>query len=173
MVCKYTVQHLHACVWEKKKGNGSYRESQTQKGWCNEVIILLLSTVRKLFLTLIDASGRIIWHFHTGAGTRLEMSDCPTSPPLPSLSTSGVLSLMWLGEHVYVCTYPWVCTLLCPVSKVTAEWKVRYPHHRKSCIFSVLRFRLFFKCFFKNYSRDSLPKPFDLSVQHSVDHQFR
>lgn len=71
------------------------------KGWCNEVIILLLSAVRKLFLTLIDVSGRIIWHFRTVAWTQLEMSDCQIyPPPKPSLSTAGALSLMPLSEHV-------------------------------------------------------------------------
>ncbi len=56
----HTSECICTCVWENKKGNGSYRESQTQRGRCNEVIILLLSAVRKLFLTLIDASGQII-----------------------------------------------------------------------------------------------------------------
>lgn len=118
----------------KKRGGGGLQiqkktgrvKRETRRGWCNEVIILLLSTVGKLSLALIDVSGRVIWHFHAVAGTQLEMSDCGLPPPLPSLSTFGALSLMWPRVHVRV----HIRFFLCPVSKVTADYSGTH-HHTK------------------------------------------
>ncbi len=138
-------------VWKKKKGNGQCGESARHKGWCNEVIILLLSTVRKLSQTLIDVSGRIIWHFHTVARTQLEMSDCPAPPLLPSLSTLGALRLMRLGE--LVCAYVPV-GVYGPVSCLQGNGRVgsQVPPSQKNPVLSLRfvlsGFRLFFLLFF-------------------------
>lgn len=69
----------------------------------------------------MDVSAWIIWHFHTVAGTQLEMSACPR-PLLWPLFPLIVHFLLCDWVRMHICAS---VTLLCPVSKVTAEYKVR------------------------------------------------
>lgn len=139
----FTNVRAFLCVYGERR-KMVVLERARHKGWCNEVLIILLFTVMKPFLTLIDVSDPIIWHFHTAAGTQLKMSDCPMPPPLPSLSTFGELSLMWLGEHVlYVCTS---VGLYDPVSCLQGNSRVVIqvpPSQKIQCLFCTLFFLSF------------------------------